>query len=214
MLCIRCLHQSIFKGNACGCSVCYVLVITQFDITKGQLHYAYQVLKFGNRRLSDILWTCVHFLPLVSRHWFPPLFLNLWTSARQFYTWQILSSFCYHLSVSYINVSVWAVPWSYFNLLGSYIYSDWCFNSEVPFDYFFIFVFTLIFYSFRFAVCNLIFLGEPSVLCNMCKLLLHMVLFSQIYIVIWAIRNLCRLRFSSRVIWSRLLVSFSTNSQQ
>ena len=46
----------------------YVLVISQFDITKGQLHYTYQVVKFGNQRLSDILWTCVHFLPLVSSH--------------------------------------------------------------------------------------------------------------------------------------------------
>ena len=155
------------------------------------------------------------FPPFSFRSLIPTSFFNLWTSARQFYTWQFLSSFRYDLSVSYINVSVWTVPWwSYFNLLGSYIYSDWCFNSEVLFDYFFIFVFTLIFYSFRFAVCNLIFLGEPSVLCNMCKLLLNMVLFSQIYIVIWAIRNLCRLRFSSRVIWSRLLVFFSTNSQQ
>ena len=64
------------------------------------------------------------FPPFSFQSLIPTSFFNLWTSARQFYTWQFLSSFRYDLSVSYINVSVWTVPWwSYVNLLGSYIYS-------------------------------------------------------------------------------------------
>lgn len=54
------------------------------------------------------------------------------------------------------------------------IYSDWCFNSEVQFNYFFIYVFIVIFYSFRLGVRNLIFFGDPNVLCNIWKLLLHL----------------------------------------
>ena len=51
------------------------------------------------------------------------------------------------------------------------VYSDWCLDSEVDFDYFAISAITVISYTFRLWCVQFIFFGDPNILSTVCKLL-------------------------------------------